>query len=112
MATKPKYRLALQIMFSTEDALEIAIAVFNAWCRTKLPPKNTKHPVKRDKNEIKNGYGFIRTKNHSGELFLISDEYFEGWKLFLLIRDLKVDGLVSVGSSSCSEIVANPEPAS
>jgi hypothetical protein len=112
MATDTKYRLALQIVFSTEDGLESAITTFNAWCRTKLSTENTEHQAKKTKNQIKRDYGFVKTKNHSGELFLISSTLFEGWMLFLLIRDLEVDGLISVTTFGCPEIVENPKPAS
>ncbi|EKD53468.1 MAG: hypothetical protein ACD_61C00038G0002 [uncultured bacterium] len=112
MTEKTKYRLALQIIYSTDDGLESAIAIFNAWCREILSTEHVERPARRTKNRIKLGYGFVKTKNHSGELFLISSRPFEGWMLHLLVKDLEMDGLVHFKAFSCPEIVENPKPAS
>jgi hypothetical protein len=112
MPRKSKYRLALPILFSSEKGLEEAITIFNSWCQTKLPKKVVKKPSKKVTISPKTSYGFIKTDTFTGELFFISPEHFEGWKLFLLIRDLEVNGLISVGSFKCPKIVVHRKPAS
>lgn len=88
--TEPLYCLTLKILFSTQKDLEIAIATFNAWCATKEP---------KDKK-----FGFVRTGQLLGELFLVSSEQFPGWKLHLVVKDLESKSTVHVRSFDCPEI--------
>ncbi|HCQ30918.1 TPA: hypothetical protein DIU27_00850 [Candidatus Collierbacteria bacterium] len=89
-----RYKLVLSIMFSTETDLNNAIATFNSWCQTH--------------KESKKQYGFIRTGQLLGELFLISSEQIQTWTLHPLITALEISGLVHVIKSTSSLIKKLP----
>ncbi|KKT39597.1 hypothetical protein A3K29_00025 [Candidatus Collierbacteria bacterium RIFOXYB2_FULL_46_14] len=91
MPDKVIYRLTLSILFSTEKDLEHAISTFSSWCK-QLDAKDKQ-------------YGFVRSGQLLGELFLVSSLHFEGWQLFRLVQALELNGLVSVTKNVCLQIV-------
>jgi hypothetical protein len=112
MANQSKYRLAIMILYSGEKGLEEAITIFNAWCHKKLTGKQTKIPPTKDKNPLKNRYGFQKTSNFSGELYFVSPTRFNHRQLISLVRDMERNNQVSVLTSKCPKIIVPPKPAS
>lgn len=96
MTKEPLYRLSLNLSFLTETDLEEAITKFRFWCEANKVLFHSKT------------YGFILGGRSFGELFLVSSEYFEGWKLSLIIQTLELTGGVSVRDFSSPEIPRNP----
>lgn len=91
-----KYKLVLSIMFSTEADLNHAITTFNSWCETR-PGTGKK-------------YGFFRTGQIMGELFIVSSEHIQTWTLHSLITALEISGLVHVIQSTSTQIHKLPNP--
>ncbi len=85
-----RYKLVLSIMFSTEADLNHAITTFNSWCETRQGTGKQ--------------YGFVRTGQILGKLFIVSSEHIQTWSLHPLITALEIGGLVHVVQSTSTQI--------
>lgn len=98
MTNTQKYKLTLSILFSTEQDLETAITTFNSWCKTQTGTGKQ--------------YGFVRTGQILGNLFLISSELKNTWTLHSLITALELNGQVSVIETTSTQTTSAHHPAS
>lgn len=86
-----KHLLLISIMFISETGLEKAISAFRIWCqRNHFPGLQA--------------YGFFKQEIYLGQFFLISNEQFEGWKLFQITANLEKQKQVFVRSFDCQAI--------